>query len=139
MITLHSSIHNGSITLFADTFLRDFVIHPVGVTPHAAIDFAKFHGRTGVVFDGLLERIIEIAIVQEDIRIIEPPVEVSLDRFDRLCDTLQLLIPGQDDKRGICPGTISVHWKTTRSKDLVMFFAYFSVWSRSKALAIGTD
>lgn len=127
MITLHSSIHNGSITLFADTFLRDFVIHPVGVTPHAAVDFSKFHGRTGIVFNGLLERIIEIAIVQEDIRIIEPPIEVSLDRFDGLCDTLQLLIPGQNDERGVCPGTISVHRKTTRSKDLVIFFVYFSV------------
>lgn len=79
VITLHSSIHDRSITLFPDTFLCDLVIHPIRITPHGIIDLAKFHGRAGIILDGCLEVIVEVAVVQEDIGVVEPPVKVSFD------------------------------------------------------------
>lgn len=127
VITLHSSIHDRSITLFSDTLFGNFMVHPVRVTPHGAIDLAKFHRGAGVVFDGFLEHIIKVAVIQKDIRIIKPPVKVPLNRLERLNNTIQLLIPGQNDERSVCSWPIRFHWKTARGEDFVVFFTYFPV------------
>lgn len=127
VVTFHSSIHDRSITLFSDTLFGNFMVHPVRVTPHAIIDLAKFHGGAGVVLDGFLEHIIKVAVVQKDIRVVKPPVEVSLNRLDRLNDTIQLFIPGQNDEGSVCSWSIRFHWKTARGEDFVVFFTYFPV------------
>lgn len=63
--------------MLSDAFLGDLMIHPIRVTPHGIVNLAKFHGRAGIVLDCRLERVVEIAVVQEHIRVIKPPVKVS--------------------------------------------------------------
>lgn len=124
VIALHSSIHDRGVTLLSDAFLGNLMIHPIRVTPHGIINLAKFHGRTGIVLDGRLERFVEIAVVQEDIRVIKPPVKVSFNGLDRLDDTIQLLIPGKDDEGSIGPRTICFDWKAACGEHLVVLFIY---------------
>lgn len=131
MIALHTTVHDGGVTLLPDTFLGHLVVNPVGETPHGVIDLAEFHGCASVVLDGGSELIIKVAIVQEDIRVVIPAVKVTLNRLERLNNTFQLLVPGQNDKGSI--GTRSlvdfvlVYGKTARREDLVILFADFSV------------
>lgn len=120
VVTLHSTIHNCSIALLSDAFLCDFVVNPIGVAPHGAINLAKFHRRTGVVLDSIFEGIVEVAIVQEYVGIVVPAVEVSLDRFHGFNNTIQLLVPREDDEGGICPRAVCFDGETTGGENLVM-------------------
>jgi hypothetical protein len=131
VITLHTTVHDSSVTLFPDTFLGDLVVNPVGETPHGVINLAKFHGSASVVLDGGPELLVEVAIVQEDVRVMIPAVEVALNRLERLDHTFQLLVPCQNDKGSIgarfLVDTILVNGQTARREDFVMLFANFSV------------
>lgn len=84
VVALHASVHDGGVTLFPNTLLGDFMINPVGITPHRLINLAKLNGGAGVVLDRRLEGVIEITIVQEDVRVVEPAVEVSFNGLERL-------------------------------------------------------
>lgn len=107
------------------------MVNPIGETPHGAINLAKFHRRAGIVLNGLFEGIIEIAIVQEHVGIVVPAVEVSLDRFHGLNNTIQLLVPREDDEGGICTRAVCFDGKTAGSEDLVMLLTDFPVsWKR---------
>lgn len=127
VITLQSSIHDRLITLLSNAFLGDFLVHPVGETPHAAVDLPKLHGSTGVVDDRILELLVEVSVVQEHIRVVPPSVEVSLDRLERLNDTLKFLIPRKDDESRVGSGTRRVDVQATGSEDLIMLLTDFSV------------
>ena len=104
MVTFHATVHDSRITLLSHALLCDLRVNPVGETPHRVVDFAEFNGSTGVVLDSSLEIIVEIAIVQEHVGVVIPAVEVALDRLDGLDNTIQLLIPREDDKGGVGPG-----------------------------------
>lgn len=78
VIALHSTVHNGSITLFSDALLGSFLVNPVRITPHATINLAEFNRGAGIICDGILELLVEVAVVKEDIGIMPPPVEVPL-------------------------------------------------------------
>lgn len=123
VITLHATVHNGGITLFSDTLSGNFMVDPVGKAPHGAIDFTKLDTAAGVVEDGVLEVLVKVTIVQEDIWVVPPSIEVALNRLDRLYDTIQLLIPGKNDKGSVRSGARGVDIQASGGKDFVMFFA----------------
>lgn len=79
VITLHATIHDGSITLLPNAFLGNLMVKPIWETPHGGIDFAKLHWGAGIVGDGVLELIVKVTVVQEHIRVVPPSVEVPLD------------------------------------------------------------
>jgi hypothetical protein len=127
MIALHASIHDRRITLLSDTFPSHLIVDPVRVTPHAVVDFAKLHGSTGVIQDGIFELLIKVAIVQKHVRIMPPSVEVALDGPDRLDDAVQFFISREHDEGcvGLGPGRFDVH--TASCEYLVMFLTDSSV------------
>ena len=127
MIALHSTVHDQRVALFPNALLGNIVIRPVRETPHGAVNLAEFSVSAGIVSDRVLEFLVEIRVVQEDIGIIVPAVEMPLDRLDRLNHALDFLIPSQDNKRSVCSGRAIVDMKAARSKHLVLPFAYFSV------------
>lgn len=82
VITLHAAVHDGSVTLLSDAFFCDIDIDPVGVAPHAGINLSKLDRRAGMIPDSLDECRVEVAIVQEDIWVVKPPVEMPLHGLD---------------------------------------------------------
>ena len=78
MVTLHTTIHDGSVPLLPYAFTGNISIHPIRVSPHAGINLAKFDGRACIVGDRLFKVGAEIPIIQEDVRVMKPSVEVSL-------------------------------------------------------------
>lgn len=88
MVALKSTIHDGSISLLRDTFLGDFGIDPVGITPHLGANLAKLNRSRGVITDRVLEGLVEIPIVKENVWVMIPSVEMSLYRFDGLDDAI---------------------------------------------------
>lgn len=91
------------------------------------VDLAKFDGATGVIKDGLLEGCAEFGIIEEDVRIVIPSVEVTLDGFDGLENTVQLLISCQHHECCLGPWLRSIRPFASYLEDLVVFLANFSV------------
>lgn len=79
MVTLKPSIHDSCISLFSDSLCGNLMINPVGEPPHVRAYFAKFTGTTGIVGNRVPKGVIEVAIVEEDIRVIVKPVKMPLD------------------------------------------------------------
>lgn len=102
MVTLHSTVHDRSISLLRNTFFGNLRVDPIWETPHLGVDLAKLHGSTGIVLDRLLEGRIELSIVQEYVGVMVPAVEVPLDRLDGLYHTIQLFVPCQYHKCCLC-------------------------------------
>lgn len=83
-----------------------------------------------MVQDLLLEGRIEVPVVEEDVRVVEPTVEVSLHGLDGLQDTLELFIPGKDDECGVgtrLRGRLFLRVETTSHEDFVVLLADFPV------------
>lgn len=78
MITLHATIHDGSISLLPNSFAGDIRVDPIWISPHRRIYLAKLYRRTCVIRYGLLELRAEFSIVQEHVWVVEPSVEMSL-------------------------------------------------------------
>lgn len=150
MVALEAAIHDSIIALLGDAFLGDLGVDPVGETPHLGTNLAKLDIARGVVSHGLLESLVELAVVEENIGVVEPPIKVTLDRLEGLQNTIQLLVSGEDDKGGIGAGLRVVGLLAAGQEDLVVLFANFPAQqyqgqlSRSKQLApviqsIGTN
>lgn len=139
MVAFHSTVHDGSIALLPDALFGNLMVNPIGESPHGVVNLAKFNFRTGVVLDRRLEILVEVAIVEENIGVVPPPVEVSLNRLERFDHTIQLLISSKDDKGGIGAGSlcnfIGLNRHTARSKDFIMFFTDFSAKRGRLAIA----
>lgn len=139
VIAFHSTVHDGGITLFLDALFGNLMVNPIRESPHAVVNLAKFNLRTGIVLDRCLEFLIEVTIVEENIGVVPPPVEVSLDRLERLDHAFQLLISSKDDEGGIGAGSlcnlIRLNGHTAGSKDFIMLFADFSVKRRRLVIA----
>ena len=129
MVTLHTTVHDCSITLFSDALLGYIVVNPVGETPHAGVDLAKLDIGADVLTDLILEGRVEVAIVQKDVWVVEPSVEMSLHGLERLQDTFEFLVTGEDDEGGVGARLVGLEgWVLTAcDKDLVVLFADFSV------------
>lgn len=101
MITGHTTVHDGAIALLRDGLGGLIGVNPLGKAPHALVDLAKLNGSRSVVLDGLHEGRIEVAIVQEDVGVMIPAIEVALNRPDRLDNTFEFFVAGKDNERGI--------------------------------------
>ena len=84
VVAFHAAVHDGLIALFAGSFLRDVGVGPVRVAPVVGGDFAEFDGGGGGVPDGFFEGRVEVAVVEEDVGVVEPAVEMALDALDAL-------------------------------------------------------
>jgi hypothetical protein len=104
VVAFQAAVHDGGVALLCDTLLGDLGVDPVGEAPHVGADLTKLDGGGCVVLDGILEGLVEVAIVEEDVGVVVPAVEVALDGLDGLNDTIQLLVPGQDDEGTVGPG-----------------------------------
>ena len=125
VVRLHATVHNSSISLLGDTLLRDSWIYPVWETPHAGIDLSEFNSSTGVVHDGLLEVVVEVAIVQEDVGVMIPSVEVALNGLDGLEDTVKLLVSGQHNESCVCLWFRAIWDCAAGHEDLIVLLADF--------------
>lgn len=127
VVTLHTTVHDCSIALFSDALLGYIVVNPVRETPHAGVDLAKLDIGADVFADLIFEGGVEVAVVQEDVWVVEPSVEVSLDRLQRLQHTFELLVTGENDESGIGAWLIGLEGRvlTACNEDLVVLFANF--------------
>lgn len=126
MVALHASVHNRGVSLLPYPFSRCVHIDPIRVSPHARIYLAKLHGSTRVIQNSFLECGIKIAIVEEHVGIMEPPIEMSLHGFYRLNNPFQLLVSCQHHQRRIRAWPIGLWLETACHEDLVMIFADFA-------------
>ena len=77
VITFHTTIHDSGIPLFPDSLLGDFMVYPVRIPPHAIINFAKLNGGASVILNGIFKLVVEISVIQKDVRIVPPSVEMT--------------------------------------------------------------
>jgi len=130
VVGLETTVHDGSITLLRNALLGNLGVDPVRESPGARLDLAKLDGTRRVVLDDVLEGLVELAIVEEDVRVVVPPVKVALDGFDGLDDTFELLVAGQDDKGGVgtglgCVGHEAAGHKTLSCFSLILLFSHY--------------
>lgn len=125
MVALQSTVHDSSVTLLRNALLGDLGIDPFREAPHLGANLAKLDGGRGVIFDGVLECLVEVAIVQEHVRIMIPAVEVALDRLDGLDDSIKLLVSRQNNKSTIRTRLGGVGLETAFDEDFVVLFADF--------------
>lgn len=130
VIALHASVHDGLVSLFTNTFSCYLGVNPVRIAPHARIDLAKLDRGTRIVPYGLSERRIEVSIVQKNIGIMEPSIEMPFHRLDRLYNPIQLLISCQDHKNRVRSSALGLRFETAGHKDFVVFLTDFSVSSK---------
>ena len=81
VVALKTAVHDSIIALLSDAFLGDLGVDPVGQTPHLRANLTKLNRARSVVAYCFLERLVELAVVEEDVGVIEPAVEVTLDRL----------------------------------------------------------
>lgn len=55
------------------------MIYPIREPPHAGVNLPKLNRTTGVVLHGVLELLAEDAVVEEDVGIVVPSIEVTFD------------------------------------------------------------
>lgn len=125
MVAFHAAVHDGIIALLVDALLGHLGIDPVGIPPHVRTDPAELDRRRGVVPDRVHEGLVEVYVVQEDVRVMIPAVEVALDRLHRLDHAVEFLVPREDDEGGVRTRLAGVGLQAARDEDLVMLFADF--------------
>jgi hypothetical protein len=123
MIALHATVHDGLVTLLCNAFLRDCGVGPLWEAPVLCRYLTPLNGCTCVVQDSLFERLVEDSVVQKYIRVVVPPIEVSLNRLDRLYDTVQLLVSRQNNEGSVCSGGVDARLETSYGEWLVIFLA----------------
>jgi hypothetical protein len=126
MITLHATIHDSLVTLLRNAFLCDGGVHPVGEAPLLCGYLTPLNRCACVVQNSVLKGLVEDAVVQEDIGVVKPPVEMSFDRLDRLYDTIQLFVSREDYEGGVRSGCVDLRLETSYRERLVILFANFS-------------
>jgi hypothetical protein len=104
MVTLQATIHDSGVTLLRNALLGRLDVHPVRITPHVRADLAKLDSPGSVVCDSGLEGVVEVAIVEEDIGVVIPPVEMPFHGLDRLDDSFQVAVPGEYDECSVRSG-----------------------------------
>lgn len=88
MITFHTTIHDGIVSLLCDALLSNIRVDPVWEAPLLWRYLAPLDRSTNVLQDHLPECLVEVAVIEEDVWVMEPPIEMSLDGFDRLEDAV---------------------------------------------------
>ena len=78
MIALHTAVHDGSISLLPDPFSCCINIDPVWIPPHSWIYFSELDRSASVIQDCLLERRVEVSVVEKHVGVMKPPIEMPL-------------------------------------------------------------
>ena len=125
VVALHTTIHDSRISLLSYPFFCRFLVDPIRITPHIRINFAKFHRATSMVHHGFFKRHVELGVVEENIWIMKPAIEMPLYRLYGLNHTGQFLIASQDDQDSICSWAICLRLEASCNKDFVVFLANF--------------
>jgi hypothetical protein len=125
VITLHSTIHDGCVTLLLNALFCDSGIHPVRETPLLWTNLSPFDLATCVVQHRLFERRVEVPVIEEDVWIIEPAIEMPLDRFYGLQNSVQLLVSRQHHESCIRPRSVDLRLEAACHEGFVILFAYF--------------
>lgn len=89
------------------------------------VDLTKFNSATGIVQNRLLECGAEFGIVEKDVRVVIPSIEMSFDGFDRLKNTVQLLVSCQNNESGFGSWLRSIWSLAAYLEDLIVFLADF--------------
>lgn len=55
------------------------MIYPIRESPHAGVNLSKLNRTTGVVLNSVLELLVEDAVIEEDVGIVVPAIEVTFD------------------------------------------------------------
>lgn len=126
MVALQASVHDGGVALLGNALLGHVGIDPIRIPPHFGTDETKLDGSRRVICYNLLERLVEFGVVEEDVGVVVPPVEVALDGLDGLDHPVQLLVASQDDKSGVGAWLAGVGLEAALDEDLVVLFADFS-------------
>lgn len=126
VIALQTTVHDSGVSLLSDTFFGDLGVNPVGETPHVRTNLAELDGSRGVVLDSLLEGRVEVVVVEEDVRVVVPSVEMALNRLDGLNHTIQLLVTRKDDESAVGTRFTGIGLQAACLEDLIILFAYFS-------------
>jgi len=134
MITLQTTIHDGRVSLLGNAFLPNLGIKPVGITPHVMVNLAELDSSRRVVLDSVPEGGVEFLVVEEDVGVVIPSVEVAFNRLDGLDHAIQLLVSREDDKDTVGTRFASVGLAAADLENLVILFADFSVNRQSRAL-----
>lgn len=79
MVTGHATVHNCRISLLCDRFCSLIMIYPIRESPHAGVNLSKLNRTTGVVLNSVLELLVEDAVIEEDVGIVVPAIEVTFD------------------------------------------------------------
>lgn len=127
VIALHTPIHNDLIALLSDPLPGHVNVDPVRIAPHACVDLAELDRGACVVHYGVSKFGIKVSIVKENVWVVEPPVEVSFQRFDGLHYPFQFLISCQDNEDRIRSRPVDLWFKAACHKDFVMLLTDFSV------------
>ena len=137
MVALHTTVHDRRIPLLPDTLTGHLMVDPVRVSPHAWVNFAKLHRRTCVIRDGVFECRIEFSVIEEYVGVIEPSVEVPLDRLDGLYDPFKLLIARQHNECSVRSRAVDLGLgvETACHKDFVVFLTYLAARRTTARLA----
>jgi hypothetical protein len=135
MIALHAAVHDGAVALLSDALLHDRRISPVWEAPVLWRDLAPFHYRLCVIANSLLESRVEVAVVQEDIGVVIPPVEMSLKRLDGLNHAVKLLVSGEDHNCRIRARAFCVRFEAAYCERLVVLLTDFPVSRQSPAMS----
>lgn len=81
MIALHAAVHDGSVALLRDALLCNVRIDPVRKAPLLWRDLAPLYWSADVLQNNLAEGLIEVSVVEEDVGVVKPSVEMSLNRL----------------------------------------------------------
>jgi hypothetical protein len=114
MVTGHTTVHNGCITLLRDGLLHFVHICPIGEAPVHRIDLTKLHLAAGIIPNSLLERLIELAVIEEHIWVMEPSVEMPLHVPKRLDHTGELFIPGKHHNHSVLSRLVGLWLEASR-------------------------
>lgn len=79
MIALQATIHDSGITLLCNALSGYSGVQPIWKPPHIRPDLAKLDGTRSVVENGILEIVVEVSIIEDNIGIVVPSVEMSLE------------------------------------------------------------
>lgn len=131
MVALQATIHDGGVTLLGDALLGDLFVDPVGKAPRPRLNPTEFDGSRCVVPNSLLEVVVEFGVVEENIGIVVPSVEMPLDGFDRLNNSINLLVAGQDDKGSVGSWGRGIGLEAAGHEYFVVFFADFTIHTQA--------